>query len=188
MRFPLFAALVAALAPVAAHAQDAADHPFKNAKAGDYANYTMTTKVGTFDAKGTITNTVKAVSATEVTLEVTGTMRGMPIPTQTQKIDLTKAFDPASAGVGIQAAKTDAKIEKVAEGSEKITVGGKSYETKWVKMRVTTKTLAGDVTMDMKTWVGKDIPLGLGKMEMTSQIGGMTMTMTMELTDSGNKK
>ncbi|HYH69105.1 MAG TPA: hypothetical protein VD866_30705 [Urbifossiella sp.] len=183
----LLAVLVVAAVPVAARAQEPADHPFKNVKVGDYANYTMTSKVGTFDAKGTITNTVKAVSATEVTIEMTGTMKGMPVPTQTQKIDLTKAFEPAVVGGGVPVAKSDAKTEKVGEGTEKITVGGKSYESRWVKMRVTTKTQAGDVTMDLKTWVGKDIPLGLGKMEMTSQLAGMTMSMTMELTDSGRK-
>lgn len=186
MRLRLLAALVVVFAPFAAHAQDGADHPYKNAKAGDYASYTSTTKIGTIDIKGTITNTVKAASAKEVTLEITGKMNGMPIPPQTQKIDLTKAFDPAGAIPG--GAKGDAKIEKVAEGMEKITVAGKSYDTKWVKMKVTTKTQAGDVTLDMKTWVGKDIPLGLGKLEMTSQIAGMTMTMQMELEETGNKK
>src|SRR4051794_2631646 len=124
MRLPLLAAVVAALAPIAAHAQDGADHPFKNAKVGDYATYTMTTKIGTIDVKGTITNTVKAVTAKEVTLEVTGKANGMPIPPQPQKIDLTKAFDPAGSIPG--GSKGDAKVEKLAEGSEKLTVGGKS--------------------------------------------------------------
>jgi hypothetical protein len=186
MRLPLLAALVAVVAPIAAYAQDGADHPFKNARAGDYATYTMTTKIGTIDVKGTITNTVKAATAKEVTLEVTGKANGMPIPPLTQKIDLTKAFDPAGSVPG--GTKGDARVEKLAEGAEKITVGGKSYDAKWVKMKVTTKTAAGEVTMDMKTWVGKDIPLGLGKLEMTSHVGGMTMTMTMDLEETGNKK
>jgi hypothetical protein len=186
MRLRLLATLVVAAAPLAARAQDAADHPFKNAKVGDYANYTMTTKVGATDIQGTLTNTVKAVSAKEVTVEVTGKVNGMAIPPQTQKIDLTKAFDPSGAVPG--GAKGDAKIEKTGEGSEKLTVGGKSYEAKWVTMKVNTKTPFGDVTMDMKTWVGKDIPLGLGKMEMTSQVAGMEMKMKMELTDAGSKK
>jgi hypothetical protein len=186
MRFRFFAALVAVAAPLAAHAQDAAENPYKNAKVGDYASYTSNTKVGAIDIQGTITNTVKAVSDKEVTLEITGKMNGMDIPKQTQKIDLTKAFDPtALAGGG---AKGDAKIEKAGEGTEKVTVGGKSYDAKWVKMKVTTKTPAGEITMDMKTWVGKNIPLGLAKMEMSSQVAGMAMTMKMELTETGNKK
>jgi hypothetical protein len=187
MRLRLLAALVAAAVPLAARGQDA-DHPFKNAKVGDYANYTMSTKVGTFDVKGTLTNTVKAVTDKEVTVEVTGKMNGMAIPAQTQKIDLTKAFDPSAAGIGANAGKTDAKVEKVGEGSEKITVGGKSYEAKWTTMKVTTKTPAGEVVMDLKAWVGKDIPLGLGRMEMNSMVAGMAMTMRMELTETGNKK
>lgn len=184
---PLLAAVVAAVATLGASAQDAIDNPYKTAKVGDFATYAMSMKVGGFEVKGTITNTVKAATDKEVTLEVTGTMNGMPIPTQTQKVDITRGFDPTSAGLAKNAGK-DTKVEKVDGGKEKLTLGGKSYEAAWTTYKVATKTPAGDVTADVKAWIGKDIPLGLGKMEMTSLVAGMAMKMQMEQTESGNKK
>ncbi len=187
MHRPLLVALFAALAPLGAGAQDSVVNPYKNVKVGDYATYTMTMKFGGLEVKGTVTNTVKAVTAKEATLEVTGTMNGMPIPPQTQKIDITKDFDPTAAGLAKNGGK-DAKVEKVAEGKEKLTIGGKSYEATWLTYKVTTKTPLGEVNGDVKAWVGKDIPLGLGKMEMTSQVNGMEIKMKMEQTEAGSKK
>jgi hypothetical protein len=188
MRFHLFAAVAASLAPLAAAGQTPADHPLRAAKVGDYATYSLANKVGNFEVKGTVTNTVKAVTDKEVTLEVTGQVNGMPIPPQTQKIDLTKPFDPAAAGVAKNAGKADVKVEKLDEGKETVTLAGKAYETTWTTLKVTTKTAAGDVAMEVKAWVGKDVPLGLGKMEMNSTVAGMAMKMQMELSEAGSKK
>jgi hypothetical protein len=184
---PLLVALVAVVATLGASAQDAIENPYKSAKVGDYATYAMSMKVGGFEVKGTITNTVKTVTDKEVTLEVTGMMNGMAIPTQTQKVDITKGFDPTTAGLAKNGGK-DTKVEKVGDGKEKLTLGGKSYEATWTTYKVATKTPAGDVTADVKAWIGKDIPLGLGKMEMTSLVAGMAMVMKMEQTESGSKK
>ena len=71
MRLHLLAAAAAALVPLAVAGQTPADHPLKAAKVGDYATYALTQRVGTFEVKGTVTNTVKTVTDKEVTLEVT---------------------------------------------------------------------------------------------------------------------
>lgn len=184
----LLAALAVAAAPLAARAQEPAENPYKSAKVGDYATYAMTMKVGGFEVKGTITNTVTAKTEKEATLKVTGKMNGMDIPAQEQKIDLTKAFDPTKAGLGGGPKGADAKVEETGKGKDKLTIDGKTYETTWTTMKVKTKTPVGDVDADIKAWVGKDIPLGLGKMEMNSKVGGMDMKMEMVLTASGNKK
>ncbi|MBN9520418.1 hypothetical protein J0H58_18130 [bacterium] len=186
MHRPLLVAVLAALAPLGAGAQDGVVNPYKNVKVGDYATYTMSMKFGGLEVKGTVTNTIKAVTAKEATVEVTGTMNGMPIPPQTQKVDITKDFDPTAAGLAKNV--KDAKVEKLAEGKEKLTIGDKSYEATWLTYKVTTKTPLGDVVGDVKAWVGKDIPLGLGKMEMSSLVNGMEMKMKMEQTEAGSKK
>ena len=188
MRFHLLAAVAATLLPLAAGGQTPADHPLKAAMVGDYAAYALTQKVGNFEVKGTVTNTVKTVTAKEVTLEITGQVNGIPVPPQTQKIDLTKPFDPATAGIVKNAGKADVKVEKQDEGKETVTLAGKAYETTWTTLKVTTKTPAGDVAMDVKAWVGKDVPLGLGKMEMSSTVAGMAMKMQLELAETGSKK
>ncbi|HEX4611102.1 MAG TPA: hypothetical protein VH092_23125 [Urbifossiella sp.] len=188
MRFPVLVALVAAAVPVAARGQDAPDNPYRNAKVGDYATYLMTMKVGESERKVTVTNTVKALTDKEATIEVTGKMNGTAIPPQTQKIDLTRPFDPTTAGLSKSGGKADTKVEKVADGKESISAGGKSYDTTWTTYKVFTKSPAGDVTADVKAWLGKDIPLGLGKMEMTSMIAGMAMKMQLELIETGGAK
>lgn len=194
MRARLFAplaALIALAAPLGVRAQEptAIENPYKNAKVGDYATYTMTMKVGGNDLTGTITNKVTAKTEKEATLVTSGTMAGQNIPPQTQKIDLTKAFDPSKAGLGGAAGKNaDAKVETTGTGKEKVTVGGKSYDTTWTTMKVKTKTPVGDVDADVKAWIGKDVPLGLVRMEMTTKVAGMEIKMEMVQTESGNKK
>ena len=61
----LAAALAAALLPLAGRAADA-ENPYKNAKVGDYAAYTMAMKVADQNLTGTITSTVTAKTDKEV--------------------------------------------------------------------------------------------------------------------------
>jgi hypothetical protein len=188
MRLSLLVAFIAAAAVPAARGQDPADHPFRGAKVGDFATYALTMKVGTFETKGTVTNTVTARTEKAVTVETTGKLNGADATPKSQTIDLTKPFDPAAAGLAANGAKGDTKVEKLAEGREKLTLGGKSYEAAWTTLKVTVKSAAGETPVDMKVWVGKDVPFGLAKMEMSGMVAGMPMTVQLEQTDSGTKK
>lgn len=189
MRHRLLAVLAVAVAPLGVCGQPPADHPYKSASVGDFATFKMTMKFGGNDITGTITQTVVEKTDKEATVKVTGKMNGMDIPAQTQKVDLTQPFDPLKAGsLPGAGGKADAKIEKLGEGKEKVALGGKSYDTSWTTFKVTTKTPVGDVVADAKAWMGKDIPLGMAKMEMTTMIAGMAMKMQMELTETGNSK
>src|SRR5262249_54007948 len=87
-------ALLMLLVPAAVIAGD--DHPFKKAKIGDWVEYKMTGAVG-----GTTKMTIVAKDDKEVTYEIAATFSFMgketTAPLQTQKIDLTKNYDPISA-------------------------------------------------------------------------------------------
>lgn len=188
--FRSFVALLAlTAAPVVARAADE-ENPLKNAKVGDFATYTMTTKVAGLNVDGTITQTVTAKSDKEATLKVTGTVKfnnnEMKIPEQEQKVDLTKPFDP-TAGSSLPAG-ADAKIEKGKSGKEKIKVGGKEYDAEWTEYKVKAKVMNQAVDADVKAWMAKDVPTGMVKMTMTADLGGQKMEMTMELKETGNKK
>jgi len=126
----LAAALAACLAPLAARAADD-DNPYKNVKVGDYSTYKMNTKVGQIAVTGTITQTITAKTDKEATAKVTGTVTvngtAMEIPAQEQKVDLTKPYDPTKVGGGLPAG-TEAKVEKLKEGKEKVKVAGKEYD------------------------------------------------------------
>lgn len=180
----LLALLVVAAAPLSARAQD---NPYKDAKVGDFATFKMTMEVAGQKLTGTMTSKVTAKTDKEATVEATGEVAGNKIPPQKQTIDLTKPFDPTKVGGQIPGGG-DAKVEKGKEGKEKLKVGDKSYETTWTTYKVTAKAMGIDIAADTKVWMSKDIPLGMAKMEMTAEVAGMKMVMTMELDKSGNEK
>jgi hypothetical protein len=190
MTFRLLAAVVALAVvafPVCA-ADD--DNPYKNAKVGDYATYTMSTKVAGIAITGTVTQTVTEKSDKEATVKVTGEIEfggnKMDIPAKEEKIDLTKPYDPTKAGNLPGGA--DAKIEKGKEGKEKIKVGGKEYDSVWTDYKVKAKANGMEIDATVKVWTAKDIPGGMVKMTMNADIAGQAMEMTMELKEHGNKK
>lgn len=188
--FRSFVAVVAmVVAPVAARAADE-ENPYKNAKVGDYATYTMTTKIATIAINGTLTQTVTEKSDKEATVKVTGSIEfggnKMDIPAQEQKIDLTKPFDPTK-GANLPGG-AEAKIEKGKEGKEKIKVNGKEYDATWTTYKVKAKVMNQEVDADIKAWTAKDVPTGMIKMTMSADIAGQKMEMTMELKETGSKK
>jgi hypothetical protein len=66
----------------------------------------------------------------------------------------------------------------VKEGTDKVEVGGKSYNTKTTE---TTTDMNGTKTVS-KTWMSDEVPGGLVKMESTSS-GAMDSKMTMTLVE-----
>jgi hypothetical protein len=174
--------LILAAAPFAVGADE--ENPYKKVKVGDYATYKLTTKIGGMNLEGTLTQTVSAKSDKEATLKVTGNVNGMDVPEQEQKIDLTKPFDPTKAAVP---PGSEAKVEKLKDGKEKIKVGGKEYETKWESYKVKAKTNDMEIEAEVKVWMSNDIKLLMVKMEMTAEVLGMKMEMAMELSETGSK-
>ena len=184
------AVLVLAVAPVAARAAEE-ENPYKNAKVGDFATYTMTTTVMGITIDGTITQTVTKKDDKEATIKITGVVKfggnEMKFPEQEQKIDLTKPFDPTKGGANLPGG-ADAKIEKGKEGKEKIKVAGKEYDATWTEYKVKAKVMNQDIDANIKAWTAKDVPTGMVKMTMTADLGGQKMEMTMELKETGNNK
>ena len=174
--------MVLAAAPMAFAADE--ENPYKKTKIGDYATYKMTTKVAGMNLEGTITQKVTAKSDKEVTLSVTGNVNGTDIPAQEQKIDLTKPYDPTKTTLP---PGTEAKVEKLKDGKEKVKVGGKEYNTTWETYKVKAKANGMEIESDVKVWMSKDLTLLMVKMEMTAETGGMKVEVAMELTESGSK-
>jgi hypothetical protein len=177
--------LLAGAAPVVARAADE-ENPYKNVKVGDYAVYKMTTKVAGFDVAGTMTQSVVEKSDKEAKIKVVANINGMDLPAQEQVIDLTKPYDRTKVG-GLPGGG-EAKVEKGKEGKEKIKVGNKEYEATWTSYKVKANAMGQDISADVKTWMSKDVPMGMVKMQLTMDVMNMKVEMTMELTESGNKK
>jgi hypothetical protein len=183
----LLAALALCAAPAAvAQDQPAVDNPFKNVKVGDFATYKMSIKAGPIAQTGTTTQEVIEKTDKEAKVKVTANLNGMDVPAQEQTIDLTKPFDPTQ--VGALPPGIDAKVEKGKDGMEKIKVGGKEYDTTWTSYKVKAEVMGQKFDADVKVWTAKDVPMGTVKMEMIMDILDMKAEVTMELTETGNRK
>src|SRR5205085_6135066 len=136
--------------------------------------------------EGTIKQTVTKKDDKEATIKVEGNVNGMDIPAQETKIDLTKPYDPTKA-TGLPAG-AEAKVEKVKDGKEKIKVGDKEYDCTWETYKVKAKAMGQEFESEVKVWQSKDVKMGMVKMEMTADIMGNKMEMTMELAKAGEKK
>jgi len=111
-------------------------------------------------------------------------VNGMDIPSQEQKIDLTKPYDPTKAALP---PGTEAKLEKVKDGTEKVKAAGKEYDCQWETYKVKAKSGGQEIEANVKTWSSKDLTLLVVKLEMTGEVMGMKMEMEMELSESGSK-
>jgi len=179
----LAAALALVCAPLAIAAEE--ENPYKKTKVGDYASYKMTTKVAGLNIEGTVKQIVTAKDDKEVTIKTEGKVNGMDIPAQEQKIDLTKPFDPTKAGN--LPAGTEVKVEKLKDGTEKVKVGGKEYDTKWETYKMKMKAMGMEFEADMKVWQSKELNIPMVKMEMTADVMGNKMEVAMELTETGSE-
>jgi hypothetical protein len=179
------AALALALAPVVARAADE-ENPYKNAKVGDYAVYTVKSKFG--DA--TMTQTVAAKTDKEATVKVSVAAnfngKEIKLPDQELKIDLTKPYDPTQGSGGLPGAEI--KAEKDKDGKEKVKVGGKEYDATWTSYKTKIKAQNMEFTGTTKVWLSKDVPLGVVKLESVMEVAGQKVESTMELKETGNKK
>jgi hypothetical protein len=167
------------LIPTALRAGD--DNPFKKAKVGDWAEY----KVTGLPYEARTKMTVVAADDKEVTYEVTASYTSMgkeiETPVQTLKVDLTKDYDPIIAA---NLKRTGTKIETTGEGTEKVKIGDKEFDTKWTKLKCTTTLNEFTVVSEYKMWLCKDVPLsGLVRMDSTIK----DMTTRVELVRSGSK-
>ena len=192
MRFVFAVILLVCVDPASLRADD--DNPYKAAKVGDWVEYKYSARnfAAPRGTEATIKMTVIAKDDKELTYEIGGWVPGV---VQKVKIDLTKPHDP----IGLAALSNyhnfgeikglDFKAEKLAEGKEKLKVGGKEYDTRWTQMKHTIKFTElpqlGERTYVIlaKTWVSKDVPLS-GQVILETNDGSQ---MRLELSGFGRK-
>lgn len=185
MLLRLFA--VALLAYAAAGTTLAADkeHPFKNAKVGDFAKYNTTLQSGGVEVKGTRVQTVTAASDKELTLRTVTEVSGKEVPNKRpdQTIDLTKPFDATADDF-----TGGTKWEKLKDGQEKLKVNGKEYECHWTTYKPVVPGKANlMLTGEMKVWQCKEVPFVM-KRTLTLKFNGNQLGYTTELVEFGKKK
>jgi len=172
-----------------------AENPYKKSKVGDYYTFKMSTKISGVGTEGELTQTVSAKTDKEATILLSGKLLGqgmeVMIPVKEEKIDLTKPYDPAVATGNVPpGAKVDAVKQK--EGTEKLTLGRnkdtmKAYATQWESYKMKMSNMGMDFEADLKVWHTKDANVPMVKMEMSSDVMGFKIEVTMELVETGNK-
>jgi hypothetical protein len=183
----IIAAMALCVIPLAAQTADNEEfNPYKSAKVGDFATYKLNVKLGQLNIAASTTQSITAKTDKEATVKVVSSLNGMDLPTQTQTIDLTKPYDPTKMGnlpQGVEGA-----VKKLKDGKEKVKVGAKEYDSTWTTYELEAKSGGMDIKGTIKMWMSKDVTLGVVKMEMTADVASQKIEMSMELTESGNKK
>lgn len=157
-------ALILTLALAASVLALADDHPWKNAKVGDWVKYESVAAGATSQMKWTVT----ARTEKSITYEIETTVAGQTFKT-TQTVDLTLTVGPGGVNVPKDAPKP-------VISDDTITVAGKSWKCKKVEM-----SLANG--MKSVSWASPELHLGgLVKSQTT---GAVSSTMT--LVDWGPK-
>ena len=158
----------------------AEDNPFKKAEVGDWVSYKTVTEMPNVPTGGMAMETKQTVTAKtekEVTMKVETLMNGNSMGAQEIKIPLDQPYDPTKT--------TNGKVEKLGEGEESISVGGKTYACKWVKIKTQVEANGMKIDTESKYWTSPEVPLGgLVKNDTSTS---MNMKMHMELTGAGKK-
>ena len=154
------------------------DNPFKKAKVGDWVSYTMKVEMPGTVIEAEMKQIVTAKTEKEVTFESITTREGQESKSPSITVKLDQKFDPLQLPEG-------AKLKEIAKGDEKITAGGKTFDTQWQQVEVTTKNGDQDVTTKAKIWLSATVPLTT-IVKITTD-GGDQGKLTMELKDFGSK-
>ena len=146
--------------------------------------FSMTMVIGDFKVAGEYRKTVTAKSDKEVTIKTIMTLNGAEsLPTE-EKIDLTKPYEPTKL-LGLK--ESEAKIEKVSEGNEKVKIGTKEYDCTLIKLKTKNNVGGKETTSDVQLWISKDAPLGgMVKLEVLGERGVPANTW-LEFKESGSK-
>lgn len=184
--FRVVATVAMLLAGLGGAAAGAAENPLKNAKVGEWVEYSNRTETMGMAMDMVMKQTIVAKDDAFATMRIEVSMGGMAMPGGKDiKVALDQPYDPLTA------AQEGAKVTVLAEGDETITVNGTPYACHWVQAKVVmTEPQAVEATS--KIWTSKDVPVGgLVRMESEGKLtaGGQNMTMktVMELKATGGK-
>jgi hypothetical protein len=167
--------LLVCLVPTLSPAGD--ENPYEKAKVGDWVEYKYTGKDWRApEWEGKIKMTVVARDAKELTYAVDAVywsksqLPRVIVPTRKIKIDLTKPHDPIAREVlgdllnNAALKEKDIKTTKLGEGKERIKIGSKEYDTRWVETKYTIaandpNNIRKPYVITAKAWISKDVPL-----------------------------
>jgi len=154
---------------------------YRTAKVGQWTEYANASEsMGTKMTTKTKT-TLTAIDDKSYTIKIETEINGKALPAQEIKSTF-EAVDKQMAAL---------KREKLEEGDETITAGGKSYKCHWTKFKIVVDNPQAKTESVTKAWVSTDVPLGgvvKSESESTTKMNGQEFKgkATQELTGSGS--
>jgi hypothetical protein len=150
-----------------ARAEETVNSSLANANVGDWIEYIVHTtakgkSVGTIQRRTVTAKDTKSITIKTETRAVERIVPGSEI-----NIPLDKPYNPCVND-------PDAKVEKLEEGDEKVTIRGKEYAAHWCRYKGTSKAGA---PIEGKMWISKDVALG-GMIKMETSNSDMSLTKT----------
>lgn len=180
----LFSVLVVVLVLAAcAGTAQAVENAWKTAKIGDWVEYKSVADMGAMKMESTMKMEVVKKDEKSVTLKNEMAASGQKMPPQ----EMTIPFD---APEGQPQMPPGAKMEKVGEGDEKLTIAGKEYACHYVKNKIVmTMEIPNMPKQEMEQvatiWTCKDVPCGGMVRTMTEQMKPTQTKTVQELTGFG---
>lgn len=164
----------------------AVENAWKTAKIGDWIEYKSVADMGAMKMESTMKMEVVKKDDKTVTIKNEMSANGQKMPAQEMAI-------PLEVPAGEPQMPPGAKMEKLAEGDEKITIGGKEYNCHFVKNKVTmTMEIPNMPKQNMEqtttVWTCKDVPCGGMVKTETEQIAPTKTKSTQEVIGFGAGK
>ncbi|MCW8133895.1 MAG: hypothetical protein KIS92_26345 [Planctomycetota bacterium] len=127
------------------------EHPYKQAKVGDWIEYKITDVKSGRSFESRFKLTVKEKYENEIVFKRNEHYDGRDMPEGEEHIELNKPYRQDGDGESFQ-------YEITATKDDKVTVGGKEYACKLVEMKITTSGIDTE-EITRKVWISKDVPL-----------------------------
>lgn len=152
-------------------------HPLQEAKAGDWARYAVTIESGAGKHSCVATIRIAAVKKDQVTIRTENVMDKKKLPPRDVVVDLSKPYQGQySLPEGVEG--------KIAEeGKEQVTLGDKTYDCTWVKVKASSKANGVETEFENKIWRCPDVPLhGVVKAECQTTVKDLRQAMVSKTT------
>jgi len=157
--------------------------PAKAASVGDWVEMKTITEIDGKTMEQTIRQEVTKVEKTLLFVKNRVTSHGKTFIENVMKLSTADSPSPGKAEK-----RNVTIVEKIGEGYETLTLGGKAYKCHWIKKRMTTTIQGRKITVVSTAWNCPDVPVTNLVKRVIEQDGPKKFLITQALTNLGYGK